>query len=126
MDQLIDFAALTLAAGPAPVHKWVTRGLDPAAPTPVNCRAREKERPRDVYLLASDKGPPYFGRFLSHRSFSAVPSAGKAYDDLVKRFQDVLPISASPGAGLASGSAARLSPEQTLFLRKGVEIGLQQ
>ncbi|RDX39433.1 hypothetical protein OH76DRAFT_1367526 [Lentinus brumalis] len=56
VDQLIDFAALTLAAGTERVQAWAARGMDRAAPTPLNCREREKTRPRDVFLLSSDAG----------------------------------------------------------------------
>ncbi len=56
LDQLIDFAELTLSAGPERVYVWAKRGMDSEAPTPVNWRQREKSRPRDVFLLASDKG----------------------------------------------------------------------
>lgn len=56
LDQLIDLAELSVAAGPELVHKWATRGMDQEAPTPVNCREREKTRPRDVFLLSSDAG----------------------------------------------------------------------
>ena len=65
LDQLIEFAALTLASGPKRVHEWAMRGMDKEAPTPVNCRRREKERPRDVFLLSTEKGVSHYLQHLN-------------------------------------------------------------
>ncbi|KAI0702154.1 hypothetical protein C8Q76DRAFT_633263 [Earliella scabrosa] len=121
LDQLVDFVKLSSRAGPALCWQWAQRLTDIDAPNACNHAQRAKERPRRVFRLDDSK----------------VPSAGKAYKELMttattlkaRHMNRVAGVRAD-GRRSAAGSelvkSTELQESHMRFLMKGVELQEEQ
>ena len=140
LDQLVDFVKLSSRAGPALCWQWAQRLTDIDAPNACNHAQRAKERPRRVFRLDDSKGTRvdmlwtllYFSSVLE-----SVPSAGKAYKELMttattlkaRHMNRVAGVRAD-GRRSAAGSelvkSTELEESHMRFLMKGVELQEEQ
>ncbi len=83
------FAGLTALNGPKAVTEWLSLPFDHQAPTPLTFKAKEAAFKSSPFLVDRSKRTLSTSRYICTQlsNLSSVPSAQKAYEDLVIQLQ---------------------------------------
>ncbi|TBU21114.1 hypothetical protein BD311DRAFT_870016 [Dichomitus squalens] len=113
LDQAVDFAGLTYAAGPDLICEWAEQDIDEEAFTPADYKRRVERRGAtfgSVYVLDKSK----------------VPSEGQAYEALMESARSVTSTNADKAVSKAGGKRVRLTPLDVKFIHMGIQISCDQ